>query len=84
MCLNDLTAETAQVATGRGERGDSGHYSREIRVVKRKKRVVRKKERESGKPEGQKGYKAYFQLNWQKVKACQSNNCSKTEIVRHC
>lgn len=34
MSVNDLTAETAQVATGLGERGDCGHHSREIKVVR--------------------------------------------------
>lgn len=46
MCLNDLAAETAQVATGPGERGDCGHYSREIGVV-RERNVCLGKKREN-------------------------------------
>lgn len=44
VCLNDLTAETAQVATG--QRGDCGHYSREIRVM-RERNVCFEKKREN-------------------------------------
>ena len=41
VCLNDLTAETAQVATG--QRGDCGHYSREIRVMRERNVCFEKK-----------------------------------------
>lgn len=83
--LNDLTADSTGGHGAEGGKCDCGHYSREIRLVREFNMCFEKKNnRKSRKPVGQKGYKASFQLNWHKVKACQGNNCSKTEIVRHC